>query len=110
MAAAPIALLSDADFDLTVEEPIFEALAATELGIAGSDEDGFPALLAEAQLSTNDEPNVMAGLDSEELAITGEMPEVQTEHETPIALDMADAQAAGNQAVLNYERGIGATP
>jgi len=104
MATPPIALLSDADFDLTVEAPEFEALAANELGIAGSDDDGFPALLADAQLSTNDEPNVMAGLDSDELGISTEVPEVQIEHEAPVLVEMADAQAEGDSAMGQHER------
>lgn len=103
MAGQLLTLLDDAGLDLTPEPPEFEILAAQHLAGLEHVEGAIDMDLLDVAAALDDAPLVLGGLDSDELSIAGEVPEVQTEHEAPILSDMAGAQAEGDAAVSEFE-------
>jgi hypothetical protein len=103
MAEQLLTLLDDAALDLTPEPPEFEALAAQHLAGLENVEGAIDMDLLDVAAAVNDAPLVLAGMDSDELGMIAELPHLQTEHEAPVAAEMADAQAEGDAAVGEFE-------
>lgn len=101
-----LTLLDDAGLDLTPEPPEFEALAALHLAGLENVEGAIDLDLLDVAAAVNDAPAVLAGMDGDDLEITGEVPTVQTADEAPIQVDMADAQTEGDNELAAHESDV----
>jgi hypothetical protein len=107
VAAQLLPLIPDDAFNFTPEPPEFEALAAAELGNAGSDSDGFHSLFEEAMRGLADGPAILAALQSDETEATGVQPGFEPGEEMQLVADIAAANDAGDVILSHFEADSG---